>query len=190
MAKHRNKVPPAAVNASKGPLSDSIIFAADRLRHAAVHRLPTTAAGIQQMVLSAAQLATALNETARAARIERLHHELQALVRDMEGNKELLESRLDKELKDIDDQRAKLDDREREAVAAMVRDDAEYQMSMSSPLDRTVAGLFDGFQDMPLAVSGPVSGETANPTCSEGAACDEEGLPDGFDGDDDGEGSK
>lgn len=177
MAKHSNNVPRAAVNVDTGPLSESAIFAVDRLRHAAVHRLPTTAAGVLQMVLSAAGLATTLNDTGRAARIERLYHEIQALVRDMKINKEFLESRLDKELKDFDDQRIKLDNRERDAVAAMIRDDDEYQSSMSSPLDQTVASLFDGFQDMPLAALEPWLGTTTNPTSPKVAACNEDDFP-------------
>lgn len=51
------------------------------------------------MILSAVELATMLNDTVRAAKMEQIHCELASIVKDMEVNKEFLESRLDDELK-------------------------------------------------------------------------------------------
>ncbi|KAI9670786.1 MAG: hypothetical protein M1817_003897 [Caeruleum heppii] len=143
LSKHKTQLPKDAISTGHGPLNDSVVFATERLRHAAVHRLPSTAAGVQQMISSAAKLASALNDTMRAAKIEHLHDALETHVRDMEGNKEFLESRLDQEFKAIDEQRAKLDRRECEAVAAMVSDDNEHQASLGPLLDQATADLLD-----------------------------------------------
>jgi len=114
LAKHRSKIAVDAIDGSQGQLGDSVIFATDRLRHAALHQLPTTAAGIQQMVLSATKLAIALNDTVRAVKMEQVYCELESRMRGMEGKKEFLESTLDKELKAIDEQRAELDKKSHE----------------------------------------------------------------------------
>ena len=45
-------------------------------------------------------------------------------------------------------QRVGLDGREREAVAAIVRDDEEYQSSGGSLFDGTIAGLFNDSRDI------------------------------------------
>lgn len=126
LAKYRAELPADGFCAGHGPLSESLIYSTDRLRHAAVHRLPTTAEGVQQMVLSAAKFATALNDTVRAARLHQMHRELENSRRDMEGNKEFLESRLDQEVKTMEQLRADLDKRETTAVAAMIADDRKY----------------------------------------------------------------
>lgn len=187
LAKHRNAIPLSAVNASQGELSNAVLFSTDRLRHAAVHRLPTSAGGIQTMILSAVELATMLNDTVRAAKMEQIHCELASIVKDMEVNKEFLESRLDDELKAVAEQRAELDRREQRAVATMLNDDKDYQMYVSSLLDKAVTGLATTVEEVPCAE--PLR-NTIGSAAIHDIPCNGKELADGFGvGDDDEEGA-
>jgi len=134
MTRNRSRLPKKALDNSQGPLRDSELTVMDQLRHAAVHRIPLTAARVQQMVLSAGKLAAAFRDTARATKIELLHREISKAVEDLKQTKGLLESLLDADLKAIDVQREKV-------ISTMVRDNAKYETSVSALLDLAVADM-------------------------------------------------
>jgi hypothetical protein len=109
----------------------------------AVHRLSTSAKGVQKMIQSASRLAKALGIHPRAAQLERLHLEIESRLRDMEINKNLLENRLDEQLRAISEQRAELDRMEQEAIATMLKDDQENKILIGSFLEASCREAFE-----------------------------------------------
>jgi hypothetical protein len=75
------------------------------LRHTAVHRLPTTARGISQLLQSAAELVSALYDHRRAAQLDTLKCEFDSKIKAMELNKKVLENQTTEKLQDIRRQR-------------------------------------------------------------------------------------
>ena len=139
--KNQTSIPKEAIDTGSGILDKDIVAGAIELRHAAVHRLPTTVAGMQRLVASAAKFAHILKDHTAAAQIERVCCELEGVAKSLEGNKELLESRLDHELRAIDEERASLVKREEDAIATMIQDDHHYQTAVGSQLDQLVADI-------------------------------------------------
>ncbi|KAH9213623.1 hypothetical protein DL95DRAFT_447010 [Leptodontidium sp. 2 PMI_412] len=138
LAKRCDKLPASALdNCSEAPPKE-VFFSTNVLRHTAVHRLPTTARGIQKMIQSASRLAQTLGDQSRASELENLHLELGSRIRDMELNKNFLENRLDEQLQAISEQRAELDRREREAIATMLQEDEENKLLIGSFLEDAV----------------------------------------------------
>ncbi len=125
-----------------GPALAELLCTASKLRHTAVHRLPTTARGIAAFVQAASQLATALQDAARAAQLDALHAELDRNIKAMELHKNALEDALSRHLQDICRQRQALDQKEREAKAAMVREDGENKSLVGSLLEESVWRIF------------------------------------------------
>ncbi|KAL8726082.1 MAG: hypothetical protein Q9181_006187 [Wetmoreana brouardii] len=108
-----------------------ILKATHELRHAAVHRLPTSAKGIEKMLRNALSLATALHDTSTGFKIEQLVLDFQGCLKNMELHKNHLENELDEELRDIQRQRAALEQREKDAKAAMVQQDHDNTTEQS-----------------------------------------------------------
>ena len=113
-----------------------------KLRHSAVHRLPTTAKGISEMIRSATRFASCLRDSAREQQFEELEHQLEGKIRALELNKNFLETKLDKELQEIARQRRELDEKEKEAVTTMLREDKEHGSLISGLLSRSVEHIF------------------------------------------------
>ena len=109
----------------------SALVATHQLRHAAVHRLPTSAKGIKKMLGQALFLVNALHDTAITFKLDALLSEFDLKVRDMELHKNELENGLDDELNEIQEQRAALDRREQEAKVNMVRQDNKNTRELS-----------------------------------------------------------
>ncbi|KAL8824418.1 MAG: hypothetical protein Q9191_005067 [Dirinaria sp. TL-2023a] len=115
---------------SSGSLRE-ILKATHILRHAAVHRVPTSAKGIEKMLKSALNLANALRDTRTRFKIEHILKDFQERVAVIELYKNQLENQLDQELCDIREQRAALDRREKEAKAEMKARDHEHTTKLS-----------------------------------------------------------
>ena len=139
---HFPNLPASAVNSPHGGLVQEIFHATNELRHSAVHRLPTSARGIHKLIQSALRLAKLLCDFSRAAVLEDLDVEIERRIRDMELNKNFLEDRLDKQLQDIQEQRAELDRKEQEAIATMLREDQENKALIGSFLDTSIKNTF------------------------------------------------
>ncbi|KFY78241.1 hypothetical protein V499_02557 [Pseudogymnoascus sp. VKM F-103] len=131
----------AGFNDSGMPLS-TVFSSIDSLRHSAVHRLPTSAQGIQKMVQSAIRLAMTLGDNTRAAILELVEAGLDRRIKDMKLNKNFLENRMDCQLQMIREQRKELDRKENEAVSAMFREDIENKVLTGSILETLVREAF------------------------------------------------
>ncbi|RYP78913.1 hypothetical protein DL771_000298 [Monosporascus sp. 5C6A] len=117
---------------------EQVLFAANNLRHSAVHRLPNTARGIRDLCKSAVTLATTLGDNIRALKLEEICHELDDTMETMKLNKNALEIIATAGLEEIKRQREELDRREKEIVAQMVKDDKENKFFMGVLLEGSV----------------------------------------------------
>ncbi|MCJ1247646.1 hypothetical protein MMC30_004861 [Trapelia coarctata] len=123
-------------------LADALI-SINKLRHSAVHRLSTTAKGISELIRSAARFAKVLRDSSCEAQLEELHQELEGKIRALELNKNFLETKLENEMQDIARQRRELAEKEREAVATMLKEDKDYGSLIGVLLSQSVDGIFD-----------------------------------------------
>ena len=138
MMKRWDSLPAAAFVKDAELPSNSILLSVNKLRHSAVHRLRTSAKGVIEMIQSAVKFARLLRDTLRESQIEELHRELEAKVKALELNKNFLENILAQELQEIVEQRAQLDQRERDAISTMVKEDDEYKLLIGSRLEQYV----------------------------------------------------
>lgn len=125
---------------SSGALKETL-KATHMLRHAAVHRVPTSAKGIEKMLKSALNLAKALRDTRTGFKIEHILKDFQERVAAIELYKNQLENQLDEELCDIQEQRAALDRREKEAKANMIVRDHEHTTKLSWLIESSFAEI-------------------------------------------------
>ena len=128
----------------------TILLSVNRLRHSAVHRLRTSAKGVIEMIHSAVKFTRLLRDKLRELQLEELHREFEAKVKAFEIHKNFLEHVLDRELREIAEQRALLDQREKEAINTMVREDDEYKMLIGSRLEQCVQDVFSKDTQPPI----------------------------------------
>lgn len=138
LARLIHKLPAHSTHDEAGTPLNEILFSTSVLRHSAVHRLPTSSQGVQRMMKSALRLAAVLGDNPKAASIERLASELDSHVKIMQSNKTFLENRLDDQLRQIQEQRAELDSREVEAMAATTKEDKENGLLVGSLLEASL----------------------------------------------------
>lgn len=136
-----NQVGSHATSLDSGGSLKSALIATHQLRHAAVHRLPTSAKGIDKMLHSAVYLAKVLHDTSYIFKLEAVLKQFQSKAQDMELHKNQLENGLDDELKEIQEQRAALNKREKEAKANMVKQDKENTRELSWLFARSLRDL-------------------------------------------------
>ncbi|KAI9892760.1 MAG: hypothetical protein M1814_001180, partial [Vezdaea aestivalis] len=72
---------------------------------------------------------------------------------DVEGNKEFLESRLDEQLREIEDERERLIKREQQVLKELRDDDQNYQTQADLALEQSLARILRPFQEMPKELS-------------------------------------
>ncbi|KFY17971.1 hypothetical protein V492_00221 [Pseudogymnoascus sp. VKM F-4246] len=142
LAKLCDKLPADAIFNNSGVPLSTIFSSTDSLRHSAVHRLSTSAHGIQKMIQCAILLAVTLGDNTRAAILELVEAGLDRRIKDMKLNKNFLENRLDSQLQMIREQREELDRKETEAVSAMFREDMENKALTGSILETSVREAF------------------------------------------------
>ena len=121
----------------------TILLSVNKLRHSAVHRLRTSAKGVMEMIQSAVNFARLLRDTFRESQLDELYREFEAKIKALELNKNFLENILDQELREIAEQRAQLDQREKDAISTMVREDEEYKILIGSRLEQCIHSVFN-----------------------------------------------
>lgn len=142
LAKKSEKLPQHAFKISDISLNE-ILFATDKLRHTAVHRLPTTCRGVEALVKSAVLLAETLQDPLRTAKLEDLQLEIDSKIKAMELNKNVLENTLSQELQKIQRQRDDLDLQEKGLRARIIHEDSENKTLIGDLLEDCVNRLFD-----------------------------------------------
>ncbi|KAL8689884.1 MAG: hypothetical protein Q9218_004549, partial [Villophora microphyllina] len=115
--------------------------ATHELRHAAVHRLTTSAKGTKKMLQNALCLTKALNDSTTGFKIEQLLRDFQGRLEDMELNKNHLENELDEQMREIQRQRAALDQREKDAKTSMVQQDHDTTVKLSRLFEESLTKI-------------------------------------------------
>ena len=131
----------AATICESGEALAEALKATHQLRHAAVHRLPTSVKGIERMLQNALDLATALQDQECMAKLDSIFMDFQETMQNMELHKNDLESQLDAELRDIQDQRQTLDRKEEEAKLNMLQQDQENTATISFLFETSIRKL-------------------------------------------------
>lgn len=142
LGKHASKLPAGAVLVKAGgvPLK-KLVLTTHQLRHTAVHRLPTTARAMSQMLQVALDLVEALQDRARAAQLDSLKCELDGKIKAMELNKNVLENGTVEKLEEIRRQREELDRREAELLVDMVEEDRRNKALVGTLLEQSVDSI-------------------------------------------------
>jgi hypothetical protein len=99
LAKHCSKIPAHAIDSESNTSLEDVFLSTNILRHTAVHRLPTSAKRIYEMIQSAARPAKTLGDQPRAAKLERLHLEIKSRLRDMEIKKHSAQNSIERSRK-------------------------------------------------------------------------------------------
>ena len=130
-----------ATTLDSGTVLARTLRATHNLRHAAVHRLPTSARGLEKMLQSALDLVKSLCDTQTVFKIEHILKTFQEKVEEIELLKNQLENQLDEELHNIQEQKAALDRREKEVKADMAAKDHEQTTKLSWSLESSISKI-------------------------------------------------
>ncbi|KAF7591633.1 hypothetical protein BBP40_001272 [Aspergillus hancockii] len=138
-----SQLPDGALKLGGSELSE-LLATIPKIRHTAVHRLPTTARGIGTLVNCAMRLAEALQDPLRMSQLEDLYLDVQSKTEEMELNKNALEEDLVCELISIQLQREELERREEELRAKAVSKDQENKVLMGLLVEESMESIFNG----------------------------------------------
>lgn len=119
-----------------------LLTTVSNLRHTAVHRLPTTARGVSQLLESAMKLAQILQDDLRAAQLEELWCDVNSQIKAMELNKNVLEDTVSGKLQDIQRKRGELDRMEVELIQGMLKDDMDNNALIGQLLGDSIRRIF------------------------------------------------
>lgn len=119
------------------------------------------------MLQDALKLTTALQDQECMIKLTNILKDFQATMQDMELHKNDLESQLDEELRDIQDQREALDRKEKEAKLNMLQQDRENTATISSLFEKSIRNLRSADEDSASSAkhddSGNVDAEGSEP---------------------------
>lgn len=132
--------------------AESLTFI-NKLRHSAVHRLPTTAKGISEMICSAKRFARSLRDPLREQQFDELKDELDGKIRALELNKNFLETKLGRELEDIARQRRELDEKEKDAIVTMLKEDKDQASLIGGLLSQSIEHILGNSEKQELDVT-------------------------------------
>lgn len=102
------EISPSAVSEIPGRTWQEVLIATSRIRNSAVHRLHTSAKGIQNMVGDALMQTKMLRDPTRTSLLEHIRQELASSIKEVEGRSVILEKDLSKELDLLAKRRAEL----------------------------------------------------------------------------------
>ena len=138
--KYAKSLPPSAIKRISGKSIAQVLFGTSALRHSAVHRLPTSAAGTLNMIHAAMTFAEALNDPKRVERVEEIKTQLEASIDEIVQHQNLLERKLKEQLEDIARRRAELEELERSSIEEMLATDKEQRTAVGSALESFLFG--------------------------------------------------
>jgi hypothetical protein len=181
-SKHGKSVPSEATRPAAGKSLEHVLFATSSLRHSAVHRRPTSAAGILEMLNAAITFSEALNDTKRATQIGEIKNELAIIIEDIVQHQNLLERKLCDQLKDLAKRRAEIDELERLAIENMLNNDKSHRTSRGSAVEDFLAELKQASQTCTSERTSIQQNQTADPRLGEDAEIVEEGTSPNYSG--------
>ncbi|KAL8769626.1 MAG: hypothetical protein Q9209_004423 [Squamulea sp. 1 TL-2023] len=133
-------LPPTAIKRTPGKSITEVLFATSSLRHSAVHRLRTSAAGILKMLIAATTFTEALNDCKRSERLSEIKTQLEASIDEIVQHQNLLERKLTEQLDDIARRRAELDALEKSSIEEMLTTDKRQRNDVGSVLETFLVG--------------------------------------------------
>ena len=139
-SKYAKSLPPSAIKPIPGKSIAEVLLGTSTLRHSAIHRLPTSAAGILNMLSAAITFAEALNDSERAEKVAKIKTQLQASTEDIMQHQNLLERKLTDQFEDIARRRAELDELERSSIEEMLATDKEQRTEVGSAFESFLVG--------------------------------------------------
>ena len=116
------------------------IFRTSALRHSAVHRLPTSATGILNMLHAAMTFAEALNDPKRAEKVVEIRTQLEASIEETVQHSNLLECKLRDQFEDITRRRAKLDELEKSSIEKMLATNNKQRTEVGPTFENLLIG--------------------------------------------------
>jgi hypothetical protein len=132
------------VQANSIDFSHRMLTAVSQLRHTAVHRVPTTARGISQLLDAAVKLAQTLQDDLRAAQLDEIRRDFDLQIKAMELNKNMLEDTMSAGLQEIQRQRQELDRMEVDLIRKTLTDDENNKALVGQLLERSVRRILSG----------------------------------------------
>ena len=138
--KYAKSLPPTAIKQVPGKSIAEVLFGTNTLRHSAVHRHPTSAAGIMNMLSAAITFAEALNDSKRAEKVAGIKTQLQANVEEIVQHQNLLERKLTDQFEDIARRRAELGELERSSIEEMLATDKKQRTEIGSAFENFLVG--------------------------------------------------
>ncbi|CAG7915471.1 unnamed protein product [Penicillium olsonii] len=132
--------PPQPAKGINKPI-DELFSLLHELRHSAVHRLRKTANSIERLAENAQLFLEALDDLDRSEKVSVLRRELKGAIEELKRNKDLLEGKLQTQLKNIQKKRAELDICEKNAIKSMGIDDQQCQNDVAESLNGAVRNL-------------------------------------------------
>ncbi len=139
-SKYAKSLPPLAIKSIAGKSIAEVLFGISALRHSPVHRLPTSVAGILNMLHAANSFAEALNDSKRAENIVEIKTQLEASIEEIVQHQYLLERKLRDQFEDIARRRAELDELERLSIEEMLAKDKKQRTEVGSTFESFLIG--------------------------------------------------
>ena len=139
-SKYAKSLPTSAIKPIAGKSIAEVLFGTSILRHSAVHRLPTSVAGMLNMLHAAKSFAEALNDSKRSEKLVEIKTQLEASIEEILQHQYLLERKLRDQLEDIARRRAELDEQERISIEEMLATDKEKRTEVGSAFESFLIG--------------------------------------------------
>ena len=133
-------LPPAATKPIAGKSIAQVLFGTSTLRHSAVHRHPTSAVGILNMLSAAITFAEALNDSKRAEKVAEMKAQLETGIEEIVQHQNLLQRKLAGQLEDIARRRAELDKLEKSFIEEMLATDKKQRTETGSAFESFLVG--------------------------------------------------
>ena len=138
--KYASSLPASALSKIIGKSTKEILHDTSILRHSAVHRLPTSAAGISNMLDAAVVFTEVFKDSNRAEKISAIRTRLDSEMNEIVQHQHLLECKLTDQLADIARRRAELDALERSSIEEMLEADKKQRAEVGSAFENFLIG--------------------------------------------------
>lgn len=145
----QEEIPTSAVSKIAGISWQEVLMATSKIRHSAVHRLHTSANGIQNMLGDAIMLTIMLRDTIRTSLLEHIRRELASSIGEVERRLISLEKDLSKELDIIAKRQAELGRLQDAAILRIIDNDRENRRVIGLALGKDLNELFSVDQSTP-----------------------------------------
>lgn len=143
------EVSASAVSKIPGRSWQEVLIATSKIRHSAVHRLHSSAKGIQNMLGDAIMLTVMLRDTIRTSLLEHISRELASSIEQVESRLVILEKDLTRELDILAKRRAELGRLQDAAIYRAMDNDRENRRVIGLALGEGLKGLYSVEETLP-----------------------------------------